>query len=78
MVEVILWIVAAVALFVAFHSYREKNKLERIIKNKKFGCRYNDLTGCYGTCCNVCDRKKECNWCCGGNAKYCGGLVEED
>lgn len=78
MTNIILWVVGIVSVITTIYVYWDNKKLERIIKNKKFACRYNEQTGCYGICCSICDSKKECNWCCGGDPKCCGGLVEED
>jgi hypothetical protein len=40
----------------------------------EYYCKYNELTKCYETCCNYCNIKSECDCCCGGNCKACGGL----
>lgn len=78
MLEFILWIAAAASLATAVYCYIEKKRIEDIYKSGNYACKYNEQTGCYGTCCSLCSKGEECQRCCGADPKCCGGLVRED
>jgi hypothetical protein len=78
--NIIMFIIAVVSLATTLYLYSKQNENinSKIVKSRKFGCRYNEQSGCYGTCCSICGLNKECQRLCGADPKCCGGMCKED
>lgn len=66
----LFWGILAVATIIVTLSLRKNQD------TKKDGihiCEYNDSPKCYEKCCNHCEVKSECDYCCGGECSKCGG-----
>ena len=70
--DIILFVTAWVSIIMVLVMCKKENDGKKN-KPQKYYCIYNDMTKCYEKCCNDCEVKSECDYCCGGECERCEG-----